>query len=58
MLLANIEGTTEYKPLGSGTYDRYFCEFAIEEGWCEGVLFQFGARFVAVRWNLKKNSSL
>jgi hypothetical protein len=30
VLLQKIEGTGKYKPLGSGTYNKYLCEFIIE----------------------------
>jgi hypothetical protein len=30
VLLEKIEGTTKYRPLGSGTHNKYLCEFIIE----------------------------
>lgn len=40
-LLAVIEGTNQYKPLGSGTYDKHLCEFLIENGSIKTLYFRF-----------------
>jgi len=32
VLLKVIEGKDKYRPLGSGTYDEYFCEFSSRQG--------------------------
>ena len=40
-LLAEIEGTNQYKPLGSGTYDKHLCEFLIENGGIKTLYFRF-----------------
>jgi len=31
VLLEKIPGTDQYRPLGSGTYDKHLCEFLIED---------------------------
>jgi len=41
VLLAVIEGAGEYKPLGSGTYDKHLCEFLIENGSIKTLYFKF-----------------
>ena len=41
VLLAKIEGTDKYKPLGSGTYDKYLCEFLIENDGVKAFYFKF-----------------
>ncbi len=37
LLLAKIAGAESYKPLGSGTYNKYLCEFLIENGGIKSV---------------------
>ena len=46
VLLANIEGTGGYKPLGSGTYDKHLCEFPIENDGIKTFYFRFAADLV------------
>jgi hypothetical protein len=41
MLLLRVEGTDEYESLGSGTYDKYFCEFLIKDGGIRAFYFRF-----------------
>ena len=41
VLLARIEGTDVYKPLGSGTYDKHLCEFLIEGDGIKTLYFKF-----------------
>lgn len=41
VLLARIEGTNWYTPLGSGTYDKHLCEFLIEDEGIKSVYFKF-----------------
>jgi len=41
VLLSKIEGTDEYAPLGSGTYDKYLCEFLIKDAWIRAFYFKF-----------------
>jgi hypothetical protein len=41
VLLARIEGTNEYTPLGSGTYDKHLCEFLIEDQGIKSFYFKF-----------------
>jgi hypothetical protein len=41
VLLEKIEGTGKYRPLGSGTYDKYLCEFFIEDTGIKTVYFKF-----------------
>ena len=41
MLLSRVEGTDEYEPLGSGTYDKYLCEFLIKDGGVRAFYFRF-----------------
>ena len=37
VLLAKIEGCASYKPLGSGTYNKYLGEFLIEDGGIKSI---------------------
>jgi len=46
VLLANIEGTGGYKPLGSGTYDKHLCEFPIENDVIKTFYFRFATDLV------------
>jgi len=41
VLLKVIEGKDKYRPLGSGTYDEYFCEFLIQAGGIKTLYFHF-----------------
>ena len=41
VLLAKTEGTDEYKPLGSGTFDKHLCEFLIEDDGIKVFYFKF-----------------
>lgn len=41
VLLARIEETNGYTPLGSGTYDKHLCEFLIEDGGIKSFYFKF-----------------
>ncbi|MDP8275082.1 MAG: hypothetical protein RAO92_01630 [Candidatus Euphemobacter frigidus] len=41
VLLKVIEGKDKYRPLGSGTYDEYFCEFLIQAGGIKTLYFKF-----------------
>jgi len=44
VLLEKIKGTANYRPLGSGTYDKYLCEFLIENDGIKSIntnYFQF-----------------
>ena len=41
VLLARIEGTSGYTPLGSGTYDKHLCEFLIEDEGIKSFYFKF-----------------
>ena len=44
VLLEKNEGTGNYRPLGSGTYDKYLCEFLIENDGIKSIntnYFQF-----------------
>jgi hypothetical protein len=41
VLLKKIEGTETYRPLGSGTYNKYLCEFLIEDAGIKTVYFKF-----------------
>ena len=41
VLLSKIEGTDEYAPLGSGTYDKYLCEFLIKDIGIRAFYFRF-----------------
>ena len=41
VLLKKINGTDGYKPLGSGTYDKYLCEFFIEDDRIKTCYFKF-----------------
>jgi len=41
LLLQKIEGTEEYKPLGSGTYNKHLCEFLVEDDGLHTLYFQF-----------------
>lgn len=41
VLLEKIEGTDEYRPLGSGTYDKHLCEFLIEDNDIKTFYFKF-----------------
>jgi hypothetical protein len=43
VLLAKIVGTNEYKPLGSGTYDKHLCAFPIEGDGIQTFYFRFAA---------------
>lgn len=43
VLLERIEGTDEYRPLGSGTYDKHLCEFLIENDGIKTFYFKFAA---------------
>ncbi len=40
ILMEKIEGTDEYKPLGSGTYNKHLCEFLIENDGIHTLYFQ------------------
>ncbi|MDD5724471.1 MAG: hypothetical protein PHY29_12165, partial [Syntrophales bacterium] len=46
VLLANIEGTAECRPLGSGTYDKHLCEFLIEDEGIKTFYFTFATDLV------------
>ena len=41
VLLEKIAGTDNYKPLGSGTYDKHLGEFLIEDDGIKTFYFQF-----------------
>lgn len=41
VLLEKAVGTHGYRPLGSGSYDRYLCEFLIENGGIKPLYFRF-----------------
>jgi len=41
VFLVAIEGTGEYKPFGSGTYDKHLCEFVIQKDGIEAFYFRF-----------------
>jgi len=41
VLLEKNEGTGNYRPLGSGTYDKYLCEFLIEDDGIKTFYFKF-----------------
>ena len=41
VLLEKIEGIDEYRPLGSGTYDKHLCEFLIEDNGIKTFYFKF-----------------
>jgi len=41
VFLVAIEGTGEYKPLGSGTYDKHLCEFVIQKDGIKAFYFRF-----------------
>ena len=41
VLLAGIEGASEYRLLGSGTYDKHLCEFFIEDDCIKTFYFSF-----------------
>jgi hypothetical protein len=41
VLLEKIKGTDQYRPLGSGTYDRHLCEFLMEGDGITKLYFQF-----------------
>ena len=41
VLLEKIEGTDEYRPLGSGTYDKHLCEFLIDDNGIKTFYFKF-----------------
>jgi len=41
VLLEKIEGRNEYKPLGSGSYNKYLGEFVIETGSVKSLYYQF-----------------
>ncbi len=41
VLLEAIKGTNEYRPLGSGTYDKHLCVFSIENHRIQTFYFQF-----------------
>jgi hypothetical protein len=40
IFMERIEGTHKYRPLGSGTYDKYLCEFLIENDGIKTYYFQ------------------
>ena len=42
VLLGKIEGTGNYRPLGSGTYDKHLCVFPIENRGIQTFYFRFG----------------
>lgn len=42
VLLEKIKGTVNHRPLGSGTYDKYLCEFLIED---DGIKTTFYFQF-------------
>ena len=41
VLLEKIKGMDEYRPLGSGTYDKHLCEFLIEDNGIKTFYFKF-----------------
>ena len=41
VLLEKAEGTQAYKPLGSGSYNRYLCEFVVEKDGIKPLYFRF-----------------
>ena len=41
VLLEKIKATDEYRPLGSGTYDKHLCEFLIEDNGIKTFYFKF-----------------
>ena len=41
VLLEKIKGIDEYRPLGSGTYDKHLCEFLIEDDGIKTFYFKF-----------------
>ncbi len=41
VLLAHVAGTDQYRPLGSGTFDKHLCEFLIEGGGIKALYFGF-----------------
>jgi len=41
VLLEKIEGTDEYRPQGSGTYDKHLCEFLIDDNGIKTFYFKF-----------------
>jgi len=41
VLLEKIEGTNEYRPMGSGTYDKHLCEFLIDDNGIKTFYFRF-----------------
>ena len=41
VLLEKIEGIDEYRPLGSGTYDKHLSEFLIEDNGIKTFYFKF-----------------
>jgi len=41
VLLEKIEATGNYRPLGSGTYNKHLCEFLIENDGIKANYFQF-----------------
>lgn len=41
VLLEKVKDTDQYRPLGSGTYNRHLCEFIIEEGGIKTLYFTF-----------------
>lgn len=41
VLLEKIKGADEYRPLGSGTYDKHLCEFLIENDGIKAFYFKF-----------------
>ncbi|MGM0427936.1 MAG: hypothetical protein ACQEQ7_11950 [Thermodesulfobacteriota bacterium] len=43
IFLEKITETGAYKPLGSGTYDEYLCEFLIEDDGIKTLYFRFAA---------------
>jgi hypothetical protein len=41
LLLEKNKGTDTYRPLGSGTYDKYLCEFLVEEKGIKTLYYNF-----------------
>jgi len=41
IFLEEVTGTNEYRPLGSGTYDKYLCEFLIKTSGIQTIYYQF-----------------
>jgi len=46
VLLEKTDGKDDYKPLGSGTYDKHLCEFPIENDGIKTFYFRFAADLV------------